>query len=118
LCFFYAKYVPFVEGKGRILIAAGRVKELLPLKQYDRKGAGMQGMIWERPMQHSIRPNGKDGFLVPYYDLLKQLNVDPNFNVEPYVAKAPDEHWDEFSAGKAREGVRYCVDSAETADPR
>ena len=26
LCFFYAKHVPFVEGTGRILIGAGRIR--------------------------------------------------------------------------------------------
>jgi len=97
LCFFYAKHVPFVEGTGRIIIGVGRVSNIGALKEYDREGEGMRGMIWERPVQHSIRPNGKDGFLVPYYDLLKRAEEDPSLDLERFTAKAPDEHWDEFS---------------------
>lgn len=118
LCFFYAKYVPFIEGTGRILIGAGRVKELLALKEYDRSGKGMRGMIWERPVQHSIRPSSKDGFLLPYYDLLKRTAEDPSLNVERFTAKAPDEHWDEFSYGSelvTHDGAIAAMLSLETA---
>jgi ATP-dependent exoDNAse (exonuclease V) alpha subunit len=118
LCFFYAKYVPFVEGTGRILVGAGRVKELLPLKQYDRKGPGMKGMIWERPLQHSIRPKGRDGFLLPYNHLLKQREDDPALDLERFIAKAPDEHWDEFSYGSelvTHDGAIAALLSLETA---
>lgn len=118
LCFFYAKHVPFVEGTGRILIGAGRISELLPIKEYDRKGSGMQGMIWERPVQHSIRPKGKDGFLLPYFDVLKRNAEDPSLDIERYTAKAPDEHWDEFSYGSelvTHDGAIAAMLSLETA---
>lgn len=65
LCFFYAKHVPFVEATGRILIGAGRVKGKGALQEYRREGEGIRGMIWERPIQHSIRPKGGEGFLFP-----------------------------------------------------
>ena len=97
LCFFYAKHVPFVEGTGRILVGVGKINDLGPLTEYKREGDGMRGMVWERPLQHSIRPKGQDGFLVPYYEILKRAETDPSLDIERYVAKAPDEHWDEFS---------------------
>lgn len=97
LCFFYAKHVPFVEGTGRIIIGVGRINNIGSLKEYDRSSDGMRGMIWERPVQHSIRPKGQDGFLVPYYEMLKRAEEDPSLDLEPFTAKAPDEHWDEFS---------------------
>lgn len=98
LCFFYAKHVPFFEGTGRVLIGVGRVTRIGPLTEYDRSDAdGMGGMVWERPIQHSIRPNGKDGFLMPYYEVLERAKEDPSLDFEPYVAHAPDEHWGEFS---------------------
>ena len=118
LCFFYAKYVPFVEGTGRILIGAGRVKELLSLKEYDRRGDGPRGMVWERPVQHSIRPNGKDGFLLPYYDLLKRKEEEPSLDIERFIARAPDDHWDEFSFGSelvTHDGAIASMLSLETA---
>ena len=98
-CLFYAKHVPFVEGTGRILIGCGRVLEIGGLIEYDRAGEGMRGMVWERPIQHSIRPNGKDGFLMPYQELAKRAEEDPTLDLTPYIAHAPSEHWDEFSYG-------------------
>ncbi len=97
LSFFYAKHVPFVEGTGRILIGVGKINNISPLTEYKREGEGMRGMVWERPVQHSIRPKGQDGFLLPYYEILKCAEKDPSLDIERYVAKAPDEHWDEFS---------------------
>ncbi|MDP6718639.1 MAG: RNA helicase, partial [Pirellulaceae bacterium] len=60
LCLFYAKHVPFVERTDRILVGAGRIKDIGPLAEYGRSGDGPRGMLWERPVQHSIRPNGDD----------------------------------------------------------
>lgn len=97
LCLFYAKHVPFVEGTGRILIGAGRIKDIGSLIEYKREGEGLRGMVWERPVQHSIRPKGKDGFLMPYYDVLQRAQQDTTLDVERFTAKAPDEHWNEFS---------------------
>ena len=97
LCLFYAKHVPFVEGTGRILVGVGRVKQVGKLSPYLQAGEGMPGMVWERPVQHSIRPKGKDGFLMPYVELLALSVTDPGLDLERYTAHAPEEHWDEFS---------------------
>ena len=97
LCLFYAKHVPFVEGTDRILIGVGRIKEIGQLTEYDRSTEGMRGMLWERPIQHSIRPKAKDGFLMPYHDILRRAQEDPSLDLSTYVAHAPSEHWDEFS---------------------
>jgi hypothetical protein len=93
----YAKHVPFFEGTARVLVGAGRIKGIGELAEYKRQGQGMRGMIWERPVQHSIRPGGKDGFLMPYLEILQRETDDSALEVERYVARAPDEHWDEFS---------------------
>lgn len=118
LCFFYAKHVPFVEGTGRIIIGVGRVRDVGSLKEYDRSSDGMRGMIWERPVQHSIRPKGQDGFLVPYYEILKRAEEDPSLDLERFTAKAPDEHWDEFSYASelvTHDGAIAALLSLETA---
>jgi hypothetical protein len=99
LALFYAKHAPFVEGTDRILIGAGRIKEIGGLTEYERSGEGPRGMVWERPVQHSIRPKGKDGFLMPYQELLLRAEQDASLDISQYVANAPSEHWDEFSYG-------------------
>lgn len=97
LCLFYAKHVPFVEGTGRVLIAVGRIKNIGKLIEYNREGNGPRGMVWERPIQHSIRPDGDDGFLMPYNVLLERAATDRSLDIERYTARVPDEHWNEFS---------------------
>jgi len=77
LCFFYAKKVPFVEdyGASRVLIGVGRVTNVAPCYKYvtkDLKGK-LRSVLWERMVQHSIRPDFKDGFILPYHAALKEL---------------------------------------------
>lgn len=97
LVLIYAKHVPFFEGTGRILIGVGRVQKVGELSAYRQEGEGMAGMVWERPIQHTIRPKGGDGFLMPYQALLKRAETESGIEMDRYVAKAPDEHWGEFS---------------------
>jgi len=95
----YAKHVPFVEGTARVLIGAGRIAQVGELKEYQYMGAGIRGMIWERPVQHSIRPNPSDGFLFPYRAILERALTEPTVDVEAFTPRVPDDHWDEFSYG-------------------
>jgi hypothetical protein len=97
LSLFYAKHVPFVETTSRILIGVGRVTDIGPLTEYAQSRKGMRGMIWERPVQHSIRPKGQDGFLLPYYEVIRCAEENPSLDLGLYTAYAPAEHWDEFS---------------------
>lgn len=99
LIFFYAKHVPFVEGTGRVLIGVGRVQHVGPVIEYALSREGMPGMVWERPIQHSIRPKGLDGFLMPYQEIVARSALDTMIEPEAYAAHAPAEHWDEFSYG-------------------
>ncbi len=99
LCLFYAKHAPFVEGTDRILVGVGRVKAIGKLIEYDRSCDGPRGMVWERPIQHSIRPNGRDGFLMPYPAILRCAANDSALDLERYTARVPSEHWGEFSYG-------------------
>jgi len=97
LVLFYAKSVPFVESTGRILIGAGHIRNIGELMEYEIEGDGPRGMVWERPIQHSIRPKGKEGFLMPFDALQKCIDEDPTVNAEEYIAYVPDEHWYEYS---------------------
>lgn len=100
ICLIYAKNVPFFEGTGRILIGVGKVKKIGKLTEYLRKdNQGLQGVVWERPVQHSIRPLGTDGFLMPYHQLLARMVEDSSLDMSRYTAMAPEEHWDEYSYG-------------------
>ncbi len=118
LCLFYAKHAPFVEGTDRVLVGVGRIKKIGALTEYERSREGMRGLLWERPIQHSIRPTGSDGFLMPYGELLRRADVDPGLDLSPYVAHAPSEHWGEFSYASelvTHDGAIAALLSMETA---
>ena len=71
LCFFYAKEVPFVEDSRRVLVGVGRVKHVGDAIEYKyQANGGLRSILWERMIQHSIRPDFKDGFLLPYHAAL------------------------------------------------
>lgn len=53
--------------------------------------------MWEWPVRHSLRPDFKDGFLLPYHELLQIADADPSSDLESCVAFAPEDHWTEFS---------------------
>lgn len=98
LCFFYAKAIPGVEDPRRILIGAGFVETLRDLRPYikgDPDGYG--AWVWERPVQHSIRSDFRDGFVLPYQQLLASAETDESIVLEECVAFIDDQHRDEFS---------------------
>jgi hypothetical protein len=100
LVFIYAKDVPLLEERppgGRILLGVGRVKEVLPPLEWSYRGKGpLRAVIWERGVCHSIRPTFEDGFLLPYHELLRSPALQ-GADLDPFVAVAPADHFDEFS---------------------
>ena len=103
LCFFYAKQVPFVEDSagGRVLIGVGRVLHVGNAQEYDYTTKDLRGklraMLWERMVQHSIRPDFKDGFLLPYHAAINKATEDPGFNPAEIAAFSPADRLLEFS---------------------
>ncbi|MDE0291787.1 MAG: AAA family ATPase [Candidatus Dadabacteria bacterium] len=103
LCFFYAKQVPFLEDStgGRILIGVGRVLHVGAAQEYDYSTKNLKGklraMLWERMVQHSIRPDFKDGFLLPYHAAINKAAEDPEFDPAEIAAFSPADRLLEFS---------------------
>ena len=103
LCFFYAKQVPFLEDStgSRILIGVGRVLHVGAAQEYNYSTRNLKGklraMLWERMVQHSIRPNFKDGFLLPYHAAINKAVEDPEFNPAEIAAFSPADRLLEFS---------------------
>jgi hypothetical protein len=98
LCFFYAKQVPFVEDSRRVLIGVGRVKHVGEAVEYQYESEGeLRSLLWERMVQHSIRPDFKDGFLLPYHAAIEYATENPDFDPAEVVAFAPEDRLTEFS---------------------
>lgn len=103
LVFFYAKRTPLSDQPGRTIVGIGRVKQVGALTEYcyakDAPAGAMPGYLWERNVHHSIRPGGKDGFLLPYHQLLELAEQDASVDLEACVAYAPDEAFEQYSYG-------------------
>lgn len=101
LCFVYATHVPFIEGSNRVLIGVGKVVERYGLTDFKRNGEGPRGIIWDRPITHSIRPDPEesDGFLMPYDQVIRLSEEDTSIDIEAYAALVLPDHSEEFSYG-------------------
>ncbi|HET6445162.1 MAG TPA: AAA family ATPase [candidate division Zixibacteria bacterium] len=101
LVFFYAKQIPLVEDTGRrVLIGVGRVLNIGELTEYEYTGSTkgkIRSLLWERMVIHSIRPDFKDGFLLPYHEALEKSDDGRNFDPAEVVAFAPEDRFVEFS---------------------
>lgn len=130
LCFFYAKQVPFVEDTGsrRILIGVGRVMHVAPCVEYLYTTKNLKGklrsVLWELMVQHSIRPDFKDGFLLPYHAAIAKAVDDPDFDPAEIAAFSPEDRLLEFSHAAqhvthdgAIAGLLSCADALRKAKP-
>ena len=105
LCFFYTKQVPFADASphDRILIGVGRVMHVGAALEYDYNtknlNGKLRGMLWERMVQHSIRPDFKDGFLLPYHAAIRKAAEDREFDPAEVAAFSPTDRLREFSYG-------------------
>lgn len=104
LIFFYAKSTPLAEDARRVIVGVGRVKSVGAPTEY-RYASGakpkdkINGYLWERNVEHSIRPDSKDGFLLPYQELLSLAEQDDSLDLSQCAAFAPDEYFERYSYG-------------------
>lgn len=123
LSFFYAKEVPFVEASGRVLVGLGRILKISSAIEYAYNGeTEFRAMAWEHMVHHSIRPDEKDGFLLPYHDALIYQQQHPNFDPAQLAVIVPPEYHFEFSYAtehvshdSALYVLRECVKKIELA---
>ncbi len=96
LCFIYAKESPISDDPRRLLIGVGRAQSIGALMPYRQNGDGFTSVLWERVIQHSIRPSMEDGFLLPYHELL-ELSREGDFDPADFAVFVPDEFLTQFS---------------------
>lgn len=72
LVFLYTKSGhPLDENYPRLLVGIGRINKLSKVLKYDTQKEGETYPIWDRLFEHSIRPDGSEGFILPYHDYLE-----------------------------------------------
>lgn len=98
LCVAYAKQVPFVEDNRRVVIGIGHVKRIVPAIEHKHTDEGkLRSMIWESMVCHSIREDHKDGFVIPYQQMMEYAQEHPDFDMSLITVFAPADAFDEFS---------------------
>ncbi|HEX5716094.1 MAG TPA: AAA family ATPase [Thermoanaerobaculia bacterium] len=84
----------------RVLIGAGLVTNVEASDEWsyegDSKNWPLRSVMWEHAVGHSIRPDFKEGFLLPYQQLLADKRL-AGEDLSSFVAHAPSDHFEEFS---------------------
>ena len=71
LVFFYTKEgQPISDAINRLVVGVGRLTKVGSLLEYDTVGTKPAYPMWDRLVHHSIRPDGTEGFLLPYHAYL------------------------------------------------
>lgn len=123
LVFFYAKQVPFVEDSGRVLAGVGKIKKIIPSEAYKGSNKRFGAAYWEHMILHSIRQDGKDGFLLPYHEAITYQEEKPDFDIAELAVVVPHDKTFEFSYAaehvsndSAIRVLLECVKSLEKAE--
>jgi hypothetical protein len=97
LVFFYCKHTPLSEQNERIIVGVAKVA--MPIGKllnynYPKDHNGHRSYPWDRCVEHTLTENKKDGFLLPYHELIKYAETN-DIDLNEFKAVAPD--FEQFS---------------------
>lgn len=102
----YAKQVPFIDDAKRVVMGIGFVTSVTDPPEHNHTDDGdLRSILWETMIGHSIRNDRKNGFLLPYREMMEYAVEHPDFDMRTVTVFADDEFFDEFSY--ATEWVSY-----------
>lgn len=82
MIFPYYKQVPFIDDNRRVIAGIGNIIANVEIHEYaSDESSSEKNYIWENNTPHSIRVNGKDGFLMPYHEIYDYVKEHPDFDV-------------------------------------
>ena len=94
----YAKQVPFIEDAKRVVMGIGFVENLVSPPEHNHTDAGeLRSILWETMVGHTIRDDRKNGFLLPYREMMVYAEEHPDFDMRSVTVFAEDDYFDEFS---------------------
>ncbi len=94
----YAKQVPFTDDARRVVMGIGCVTSVTEPPEHEHTEDGeLRSILWETMIGHSIREEGKCGFLMPYREIMEYAAVHPEFDISTVTVFAEDDYFDEFS---------------------
>lgn len=94
----YAKQVPFIDDAKRVVMGIGVVTAIKESPEHNHTDAGtLRSILWETMIGHSIRDDRKNGFLLPYREMMKYAEEHQNFDINSVTVFAEDDYFEEFS---------------------
>jgi ATP-dependent exoDNAse (exonuclease V) alpha subunit len=94
----YCKQVPFIDDSKRVVMGIGFVKNIIEPPEHEHTADGtLRSILWETMIGHSIRNDRKDGFLLPYQEMMEYAEAHPDFDISAVTVFADDEYFEEFS---------------------
>jgi ATP-dependent exoDNAse (exonuclease V) alpha subunit len=105
LVFFYATRTPLVDDARRVILGAAvlQKKHNIVEYKYNDSSSPLKAMVWERPIQHTLRASRKGGFdggfVMPYHSILELANLRPEIDPKDFIAFTPDDARIQFSYG-------------------
>lgn len=94
----YAKQVPFIDDPKRVVMGIGYVTSRIDPPEHNHTNDGeLRSMLWETMLGHSIREDRKNGFLLPYREMMDYAKEHPDFDLSSITVFADDEYFDQFS---------------------
>ena len=98
----YAKQVPFVEDAKRIVTGIGFVTSIKEPPEHRHESGNvadgkLRSILWETMIGHSIRNDRKNGFLLPYKEMMDYANNHSDFDINSIAVLVDDDNFSEFS---------------------
>lgn len=94
----YAKQVPFNDDAKRVVMGIGFVTSITEPPEHNHTDAGvLRSILWETMIGHSIRDDRKNGFLLPYREMMEYAEEHPDFDMKTIIVFAEDDYFEEFS---------------------
>lgn len=94
----YAKQVPFIDDAKRVVMGIGVVTSLKEPPEHNHTDEGkLRSILWETMVGHSIREDRKNGFLLPYREMMAYAEEHPDFDMNTITVLAEDDYFEEFS---------------------
>lgn len=94
----YAKQVPFIDDAKRVVMGVGVVTSIKEPPEHNHTDEGtLRSVLWETMIGHSIRDDRKNGFLLPYREMMEYADEHPDFDMNTITVFAEDDYFDEFS---------------------
>lgn len=94
----YAKQVPFLDDAKRVIMGIGFVDSITDPPDHNHTEEGeLRSILWETMIGHTIREDRKNGFLLPYREMMEYAEGHPEFDIRTIAVVAEDDYFEEFS---------------------